>query len=83
LSVSAWQVVFFGTPAFAVPTLQALLAGPEEVAAVVTQPDRKKGRGQRVGFSPVKETVSRHGGLGISVFQPETVKEMSFQEEVI
>jgi methionyl-tRNA formyltransferase len=83
LNITPWRIVFFGTPAFAVPTLRALLEGPDAVVAVVTQPDRKKGRGQRVGFSPVKEMASRHQGHEISVFQPEKVKEMPFQEELI
>ncbi|MBI4887884.1 MAG: methionyl-tRNA formyltransferase [Acidobacteria bacterium] len=48
------RIVFFGTPAFAVPTLQTLLDSSHAVVGVVTQPDRPKGRGQRVVDSPVK-----------------------------
>ncbi|MBM4288205.1 MAG: methionyl-tRNA formyltransferase [Deltaproteobacteria bacterium] len=61
------RLVFMGTPAFAVPSLQAVLAGGFEVAAVVTQPDRPQGRGQQLKFSPVKTEASARG---ISVLQP-------------
>jgi hypothetical protein len=70
---------FFGTPSFAVPTLKGLLQGPEEVIAVVTQPDREKGRGRKLISSPVKELIVP---LGIPVLQPEKVKEETFQEHV-
>lgn len=43
-----WRLIFMGTPQFALPSLEALLAAGEEVAAVVTQPDRPRGRGQIV-----------------------------------
>ena len=52
--VNALRVVFFGTPRFAVPTLEALLGSRHAVAGVVTQPDRPRGRGQRVTDGPVK-----------------------------
>src|SRR5882762_6777688 len=64
-------IVFFGTPQFAVPTLQRLLDSPHTVAGVVTQPDRPRGRGQRVTDAPVKAlAVERH----IPVMQPERLK---------
>ena len=50
-----WRLIFMGTPQFALPSLEALLSAGEEVAAVVTQPDRPRGRGQIVTPSPVKE----------------------------
>lgn len=65
------RIVFFGTPAFAVPTLRALSAR-HEVAAVVTQPDRPKHRGHKLHFSEVKEEALR---LGLSVIQPEKLSE--------
>jgi methionyl-tRNA formyltransferase len=66
------KVVFCGTPAFAVPSLRQLLAEPEfDVRAVVTQPDRRRGRGQEFSFSPVKEAAL---AAGILVFQPEKIK---------
>ena len=82
MNIPPWRIVFFGTPAFAVPTLNALLEGPDQVIGVVTQPDRKKGRGQKVGFSPVKEWASQYRAGGIPVFQPERVKEEAFQESL-
>ena len=68
------RVVFMGTPDFAVPVLEALI-GAHQVAGVVTQPDKRKGRGKAVQFSPVKETALAHG---IPVWQPVRVTEESF-----
>jgi methionyl-tRNA formyltransferase len=62
------RIVFCGTPSFAVPTLKAILADPShQVVAVITQPDRPRGRGQEVSFSPVKQTAL---DAGIPVEQP-------------
>jgi methionyl-tRNA formyltransferase len=61
-------VLFFGTPRFAVPTLQHLIDAPHTVAGVVTQPDRPRGRGQKVTFAPVKALAVEHN---IPVFQPD------------
>jgi methionyl-tRNA formyltransferase len=61
------RVVFFGTPAFAVPTLSALLASRHQVVAVVTQPDKPRGRGQRMSDAPVKELAIARG---LPVLQP-------------
>lgn len=63
-------LVFCGTPQFAVPTLAAL-AGTHEVALVLTQPDRPKGRGMEVALSPVKQKAVE---LGLPVSQPEKIK---------
>jgi methionyl-tRNA formyltransferase len=66
------RIAFCGTPAFAVPALKALLAAPDiRVEAVVTQPDRPRGRGGEVSFSPVKEAAL---GAGIEIYQPERVR---------
>ena len=54
------RIVFFGTPAFAVPTLERLLDSPHRVCGVVTQPDRPRGRGQQVTPSPVKTLALAH-----------------------
>ena len=62
------RIVFYGTPAFAVPTLNILLASPHEVVGVVTQPDRPRGRGRQLKYSPVKECAL---DTGMPVFQPE------------
>ncbi len=71
-----WRIVFFGTPSFAIPTLKGLLEGPDKVVGVVTQPDREKGRGRKVVFSPVKELALQHG---FNPLQPEKAKEEAFQ----
>ncbi len=68
------RVVFMGTPEFAVPTLEALIAR-HEVIAVVTQPDKPKGRGKAMACPPVKETAMAHD---IPVYQPVRVREESF-----
>ena len=68
------RVVFMGTPDFAVPVLEALI-GAHQVIGVVTQPDKRKGRGKAVQFPPVKETALAHG---IPVWQPVRVKEEDF-----
>jgi len=64
------QLVFLGTPAFAVPTLEAV-GNAHEVILVVTQPDRPKGRGQELAASPVKQAALRRG---LPVYQPERVR---------
>jgi methionyl-tRNA formyltransferase len=63
----SYRIVFFGTPDFAVPSLAALLDGPDEVVGVVCQPDRPAGRGQRLHSPPVKELAEQRG---IQVAQP-------------
>ncbi len=70
------RIVFFGTPAFAVPTLSRLLASPHSVVAVVTQPDRPRGRGQRVSDAPVKALALEHG---IEVLQPQSLARPAFE----
>ncbi len=55
------RIVFFGTPFFAVPSLTALLQSREEIIAVVTQPDKQKGRGRVLSPPPVKELALRIG----------------------
>ena len=65
------RVVFMGTPAFAVPSLQALLDAGHEVVGVFTQPDRPAGRGNKLQASPVKQLAVQNG---IPVFQPERIR---------
>ncbi|MGH9663059.1 MAG: methionyl-tRNA formyltransferase [Bryobacteraceae bacterium] len=65
------RLVFLGTPQFAVPTLESVVAAGHEVAAVLTQPDRPKGRGGKETASPVKEAALR---LRLPVRQPERVR---------
>ncbi len=65
------RIVFMGTPEFAVPVLEKLIETGEEVAGVFTQPDRPKGRGNRLAPPPVKVLAQAHG---IPVFQPEKIR---------
>ena len=65
------QIVFMGTPDFAVGALEALIAQGHEITAVVTQPDKAKGRSGQLQFPPVKECAVKHG---IPVFQPRRIK---------
>ena len=76
MTLSPWRIVFFGTPSFSILTLKSLFRGPDEVVAVVTQPDREKGRGRKLIPSPVKELTLQQG---IPLFQPEKAKEETFQ----
>lgn len=69
------RIVFMGTPEFAVPSLNALIDSGEDVAAIVTQPDKPKGRGKKVTLPPVREAALKHN---IPVFQPEKIKDESF-----
>ncbi|MFT3754759.1 MAG: methionyl-tRNA formyltransferase [Pseudoxanthomonas sp.] len=72
------KIIFAGTPDFAVPALHAAAAGGE-VVAVFTQPDRPAGRGRGLQASPVKQAAL---GLGIPVFQPETLKGEAAREQL-
>jgi methionyl-tRNA formyltransferase len=67
------RVVFFGTPEFALPSLRLLIANPEiQLEAVVTQPDRPRGRGQQVSTSAVKDFAL---DAGIHLYQPEKIRD--------
>jgi methionyl-tRNA formyltransferase len=72
------RVVFFGTPAFAVPSLTRLIA-EHDVVMVVTRPDQRQGRGQKVSASPVKALAERHG---IPVSQPTKLGDTTWLEHV-
>ena len=71
------KIVFMGTPDFSVPVLEALVKAGHQVEAVVTQPDKPKGRGKAVLMTPVKEKAME---LGIPVYQPVKVREPEFVE---
>ena len=73
------RIIFMGTPEFAVPVLQSLINSRHEVVAVVTQPDRPKGRGKNMQFSPVKECALAHN---IPVYQPKKIREPECIEEL-
>ena len=69
------KIVFMGTPDFAAVTLSKLMEAGHQVVAVVTQPDKPKGRGKAIAYSPVKELALQHN---IEVLQPVKVKEEDF-----
>src|SRR6266478_814590 len=72
------RIVFCGTPSFAVPTLKHLLAQSDfEIVGVITQPDRPRGRGGEISFSPVKEAAL---AVNITVHQPEKIRAPEVQE---
>ena len=71
------RIVFMGTPEFAVPSLKALIENGYEVAGVFTQPDRPKGRGNKLTPSPVKTAAAE---AGIPVFQPEKIRKTGVED---
>lgn len=73
------ELIFLGTPTFAVPTLERIVGASHRVLAVFTQPDRPSGRGGKVTPSPVKETASR---LGLPVHQPERIRRPEVVEQL-
>ncbi|MBS1111744.1 MAG: fmt [Nitrospirae bacterium] len=73
------RLIFFGTPEFAVPALNALINSEHEILAVVSQPDRRSGRGRHLVLSPVKENAQ---SAGLNILQPKKVKEAAFLEEL-
>ncbi len=77
--MSSLRVVFFGTPGFAVPTLRDLAATGHQVVAVVTQPDRPRGRGQKPSPSPVAAFAGSHG---LPLMRPERIKDDAFLSAV-
>jgi methionyl-tRNA formyltransferase len=70
-------IVFFGTPQFAVPTLEALIASRHQVALVVTQPDKRRDRGQKISDAPVKAAARAHN---VPVLQPERLRDPAVAE---
>jgi len=73
------DLIFLGTPSFAVPTLEAIVSAGHRVLAVFTQPDRPKGRGGELNASPVKEAARR---LGLTVHQPERIRRPEIVEQL-
>ena len=74
-----FRIVFMGTPQFAVPGLEALHQNGYDIALVVTQPDRPRGRGRKVTFSPVKLTARR---LGYEIIQPASIRTAEFAAQI-
>lgn len=73
------RLIFFGTPAFAVPTLESIVRAGHEVLSVVTQPDRPKGRGYLSGASAVKHAALQHN---LAVYQPERIRQPDVLEHL-
>ena len=73
------KVIFMGTPDFSEGTLEALIEAGHEVALVVTQPDKPKGRGGKMQYTPVKEVAVAHN---IPVYQPKRIREPECIEEL-
>ena len=73
------RIVYFGTPEFSVPTLKALIDSTHQVVAVVSQPDRPRGRGQRLTPTATKTVALEHG---ISALQPERIRDEAFLSAV-
>lgn len=73
------RIVFMGTPDFAAASLEKLIEEDFDVAAVFTQPDKPKGRGMEMSFSPVKELALKHG---IPVYQPEKMRDGTAYEQL-
>src|SRR4029450_1071921 len=74
-----WRVVFMGTPAFACPTLAALIAWPHDVVRLVSPPDRPRGRGLPPAPPPVKPLALEHG---LPVLQPTKVRTPEFLDSL-
>ena len=70
-----FRIIFMGTPGFAVPTLKALIQGPDEIIAVITQPDRPKGRSSKPVPPPVKLVAEKYG---IDLYQPASIRTPEF-----
>lgn len=73
------KIVYMGTPDFAVEPLEALIKAGNEILLVVTQPDKERGRGKEVSFSPVKECALKHN---IPVIQPIKIRESEWVAEL-
>jgi methionyl-tRNA formyltransferase len=74
-----FRIIFMGTPDFSVPALQALIEGPDQVVAVITQPDRPKGRGKKLSPPPVKTLAE---SFNIPVLQPTKIRTEKFLAEL-
>lgn len=80
MSTQPLRIIFMGTPDFAAATLKALIDGPDEIVAVVTQPDRAKGRGKKLTPPPTKVLAE---SFGIPVLQPTKIKTEEFRNGLL
>src|SRR5438105_2805535 len=76
---SSPSIIFYGTPEFAVPSLDILVKNGYEIKAVVTVPDKPAGRGQKINSSPVKEFALEHG---LNILQPVKLKDETFSRQL-
>ncbi|HEY7498917.1 MAG TPA: methionyl-tRNA formyltransferase [Vicinamibacterales bacterium] len=79
MSATSLRIVYFGTPDFAVPTLRELLNAGEHIVALVSQPDRPRGRGQHLATTPTKTVALEHG---VPVLQPDRLRDEGFLGEI-
>ena len=75
MSRTPFRIIFMGTPDFAVPSLEALILGPDEIVAVVTQPDRPKGRSSQLVAPPIKTLAEKYA---LDIHQPTGIKSPKF-----
>ncbi len=80
MTVAPLRIIFMGTPDFAAANLSALMAGPDQVVAVVSQPDRAKGRGKKISPPPTKVLAE---ASGIPVLQPAKIKTEEFRNGLL
>jgi methionyl-tRNA formyltransferase len=73
------KIIFFGTPDFAVSSLRKLFSGNHKVEAVVTAPDKERGRGRKISYTPVKEFAVENG---LGILQPNNLKDPEFVEQL-
>lgn len=73
------RIIFMGTPEFAIPSLRILIEHSYEIAAVVTTPDKPRGRGQHVSFTPIKEFALQHQ---LPILQPDSLRDQKFINEI-
>ena len=70
-----WRILFFGTPSFASPSLEALIKSEDKIIGIVTQPDRPKGRGKKLSPPPIKLLAKGHN---LSIYQPKIARDKEF-----
>lgn len=78
-AIQRLRIIFFGTPEFAVPSLHALLRSRHDVVAVVSQPDRPRGRGQQLQATPTRRIADQ---AGVPVIQPAKIKDAAFLQAI-
>lgn len=74
-----FEILYMGTPDFAVPCLRKLIKKNYNICSVITQPDKKAGRGQKIIFSPIKEVALKHN---IEIYQPENIKDKGVIDKI-